>query len=339
LGDGSPVYLLTIPDLVGLFYIPAVGSTDPVTLEMIARNIVTGAESEQKPLVVTLQAPTVAAAPTVSVQPAAGVAGAAIPLAVSVNAPALEAGQSVRVRIDGVPTGAVLSAGSLAGATWFLTPSQLAGLSIRFPANSAGGPFPITAAADVVDAANAVRATSPDADFVLTVARANTAPRFQSGRPRLNGVTSRNGVAVRSLLVGAADSEQPAVGVAVVGLRNAGRGKWQFKTTGAWKNVTGRLSDRRALLLPSNARLKFVPAAGNKPGRLQIKLRAWDQTTGAAATFAAATPFGGASAFSSTVRTLSVTLARSAAVETTSRSARLLSVALVDAVFTSELDD
>ncbi|MGL4461387.1 MAG: hypothetical protein ACRC1K_04480, partial [Planctomycetia bacterium] len=59
LGDGSPVYLLTIPDLVGLFYIPAVGSTDPVTLEMIARNIVTGAESEQKPLVVTLQAPTV----------------------------------------------------------------------------------------------------------------------------------------------------------------------------------------------------------------------------------------------------------------------------------------
>ncbi|MGL4462023.1 MAG: hypothetical protein ACRC1K_07705, partial [Planctomycetia bacterium] len=132
----------------------------------------------------------------------------------------------------------------------------------------------------------------------------------------------------------------------VVGLANRGKGKWQFRTTGGWKTITGRVSDRRALLLPPTARLRFAPNAGVSPGRLRIRLRAWDQTVGTAGRFAAATPFGGTSAFGAAVRTVSTTVARSAnAGSPTFESAAVgddahaLSAAALDHLFGRSVDD
>ncbi|MGL4465169.1 MAG: Rib/alpha-like domain-containing protein [Planctomycetia bacterium] len=113
---------------------------------------------------------------------------------------------------------------------------------------------------------------TPGGDPNVPAPAANTAPSFGAGRPKPIGVTGRNGVQLRLLLVGAADTEQSTLGAAVVGLANRGKGKWQFRTTGGWKTITGRVSDRRALLLPPTARLRFVPNAGVSPGRLRIRL-------------------------------------------------------------------
>ncbi|MGL4465428.1 MAG: hypothetical protein ACRC1K_25030 [Planctomycetia bacterium] len=343
--SGSAYFMPSDVDLVALRFLAPAGLVGDFLLTITAANDETGAESAPQTLTVSIRAPdaAVAAAPTVTVQPASGVVGRPIPLAVGVTPPAgLPAGRTVRVRIDNVPAGAVLSAGAFTGGgSWVLTPAQTVGLTVTLPATSAGLSFSVVVAADVVDAAGQVVASSADFDLAVTAVRANTAPRFGSGRPRLAGVTSRNGLAVRSLLVGAADGEQRAVGAAVVGLTNAGRGRWQFKTTGAWKNVAGRLSDRRALLLPASARLRFVAARGTKPGRLRVKLRAWDQTTGAAATFTAAAPAGGSTAFSATARTVTATLAR-AATSVESRAAdrsNALDRSLLDAVFAADLAD
>ncbi|MGL5095289.1 MAG: hypothetical protein ACRDD1_06855, partial [Planctomycetia bacterium] len=341
LGTGSPIYLVNSGDLANLsFLAPAGLPPGEFRLSVFARNLVTQSESEIREIVVTVapiggQTP----APGLAVLPAGGVVGRPIPLLVTVTAPPLAAGQRVRVLIDGVPIGALLSAGdSLGGGTWSLTVEQTVGLTLTLPPNSIGGRIDLVVTAEVLGA-DGRSLNSVETRLLVDVARGNTAPRFGAGRPRLNSVTGRNGVLVRSLLTGAGDAEQRRLGAAVVGLKNAGRGRWQFKTTGAWKNVTGRLSDRRALLLGSTARLRFVAAAGAAPGKLEVKLRAWDLTTGAAGRFARATPNGGATAFSAAVRTIRGTPPASAA-EPTPRSTKpsLLAAALLDAVFTA-VDD
>ncbi|MGL5095421.1 MAG: hypothetical protein ACRDD1_07525, partial [Planctomycetia bacterium] len=240
-----------------------------------------------------------------------------------------------RVLFDGVPVGAALSAGVfLGGGSWSLTVAQTAGLTLTLPADSIGGRFDLAVTVEILGL-DGRALNGAEAQLTVVVARGNTAPRFGAGRPRLNGVTGRTGVAVRSLLAGAVDGEQRRLGAAVTGLKNAGRGRWQFKTTGAWRNVTGRLSDRRALLLGATARLRFVAAGA--AGKLEVKLRAWDLTAGAAGRFAAATPNGGVTAYSNRVRTLRGAATAASTVDGTSRSIRssVLSAALLDAAFTA----
>ncbi|MGL5097067.1 MAG: hypothetical protein ACRDD1_15875 [Planctomycetia bacterium] len=227
-----------------------------------------------------------------------------------------------------------------------MTPEQVAGLTISFPSSSSGGRVEITVTVQIVDV-DGRPLNSTESLLSVVFNRANTAPRFNGGRPTLNGVTARNGLRVRSLLVGALDFEQPNSGAAIVGLSNVGRGKWQYKTTGAWRSISGRVSDRRALLLPPTARLRFAPAAGAAPGKLIVKLRAWDQTSGRATTFTPAAPFGGSTAFSSTVRNVGGTLARSAVGVgfESNRSAdepsdrRILDAELIDAAFAASVED
>ncbi|MGL5097801.1 MAG: hypothetical protein ACRDD1_19605 [Planctomycetia bacterium] len=94
-------------------------------------------------------------------------------------------------------------------------------------------------------------------------------------------------------------------------------------------------AERRAFVDPDPAtwrELRFRMTKADDGGLDVHLLRPLDWT-------AAATPFGGASAFSGTVRTISGMLARSAAVEPSSRPARLMTVALIDAAITSPLND
>ncbi|MGL4462754.1 MAG: PPC domain-containing protein, partial [Planctomycetia bacterium] len=80
------------------------------------------------------------------------------------------------------------------------------------------------------------------------------------------------GVRVAAIVDEAAgDEDGNQVGLAVVG-RTGGR--WQFRTTGGWRNLTSA-SSSNALLLNGRARLRSLD------GRGFLRVRAWDGTAGA----------------------------------------------------------
>jgi hypothetical protein len=90
------------------------------------------------------------------------------------------------------------------------------------------------------------------------------------------------GTLVSRLLVGnASDVDGQALGIAVIGLGQPGKGTYQFQLSGgAWTNM-GTVSETSALLLPSTARVRFVPNA-NFNGTVNFVFRAWDGTLGSA---------------------------------------------------------
>jgi hypothetical protein len=96
----------------------------------------------------------------------------------------------------------------------------------------------------------------------------------------------------------------------------SGPGQWQYKNgTGAWTNV-GAVSVSNALLLAAgdattlNSRLRFVPAGA---GSASFDFKAWDRSTGTIGAYANASAGGGATAFSTTSKTASLTVYSNAA--------------------------
>lgn len=114
------------------------------------------------------------------------------------------------------------------------------------------------------------------------------APQVISVEPTVFSVVARNeasgiGASVRSLQFYLSDpnfepSSLPPIGIAVVGT-DAGDGRWQYTTDfgRSWRDV-GHVSDRSALLLEPDARLRFVP--GRTAERASFEYRGWDLSQG-----------------------------------------------------------
>ncbi|WP_209766606.1 VCBS domain-containing protein [Azospirillum rugosum] len=110
----------------------------------------------------------------------------------------------------------------------------------------------------------------------------------------------------RTGITGGADaSTHTLAGVAIVGnAATAAQGQWWYSTDGTtWTLLPANLSDSNALVLPTTASLRFVPAAdwNGTPGGLTVRLS--DATVGAAAS-GQTLAIGGSNPWSATTVTL-----------------------------------
>ncbi|WP_085554245.1 beta strand repeat-containing protein [Azospirillum agricola] len=97
------------------------------------------------------------------------------------------------------------------------------------------------------------------------------------------------------------------VGVAVVANGDSALGVWQYSADGSSWQAIGTVSDASALILPGNALLRFLPAAGASGTAPALGLRAVnDEWTGGFGTLAALTGTGGTSPLSAEVGQLSL---------------------------------
>src|SRR5690606_38290036 len=114
-------------------------------------------------------------APTLNVNDAAGAEDAAIALDIGGALGDLDGSESLSYTIEGVPAGAVLSAGTDNGdGSWSLAPADLAGLTITPPANS-DADFTLTVPATSTEADGGARA-SVSANIEVSVAAMADAP-------------------------------------------------------------------------------------------------------------------------------------------------------------------
>jgi hypothetical protein len=124
---------------------------------------------------------------------------------------------------------------------------------------------------------------------------------------------SNNGTLVSSLIAGmTSDADAGAVtGIAVIDVQQ-GNGNWKYSIDGgtSWQPFAfGSLDASHALLLPSNAYIRFSPGSdwnGTTPNA--VTFRAWDQTSGTAGGSADTTVNGGTSAFSTAIASANITV-------------------------------
>ncbi len=154
-GDGS--WTLLPADLDGLMLTPPPDSTADIDLSVEAVSTDGGTASAGFTVAVTA----VPDLPVLTVQAAAGVEDAAIPLTITAEVPGAE--DVASVTIGGVPEGATLSAGTDNGdGTWSLLPDDLIGLTLTPPAD-VSGTFELTVNAVSTDGGTA------DAGFSVAV--------------------------------------------------------------------------------------------------------------------------------------------------------------------------
>ena len=138
-GNGS--WSLTPAQLAGLTITPPAKATTPFALSVQAISTEdTGATATTtKTLTVTVDP--VAQAPSLSASPASGAANTAIPLGIGAQLVHPDPGETLAIKIAGVPTGATLNHGTDQGnGSWSLTPAQLAGLTLTLPAGTSTTP-------------------------------------------------------------------------------------------------------------------------------------------------------------------------------------------------------
>ncbi|MBF8271434.1 MAG: hypothetical protein HW380_539 [Magnetococcales bacterium] len=100
-------------------------------------------------------------------------------------------------------------------------------------------------------------------------------------------------------------SPAPVEGIAITAL-NSGYGTWQYDTGGGWIAM-GAVSGTSALLLRDSDKVRYVPD-GLHGESVGLTYRAWDQTSGATGTKVDVSSNGGATAFSTTTDTASLTV-------------------------------
>jgi Tfp pilus assembly protein FimT len=98
-------------------------------------------------------------------------------------------------------------------------------------------------------------------------------------------------------------------GLAVIGVDDT-NGQWQYSTTGGATWLTfGAVSDTSAVLLDTNALIRFVPAANYNGPAGNLTFRAWDQTSGANGNSGVDVSInGGTTAFSTATETATLTV-------------------------------
>jgi hypothetical protein len=152
----------------------------------------------------------------------------------------------------------------------------------------------------------------------LNVTSVNDAPTLTAGNPVLATTDShtpkivplsdfikQQGTGVT--IVSDVDSGATLGGIAVTGL--TGSGTWAYSLDGTnYYDVASSFSESSALLLPANAKIRYMPNV-NDNGAVTIKYRAWDATSGTAATIvdlSATGATGGTTAYSLVSDTASI---------------------------------
>lgn len=221
LGNGT--WQLTPAQLTGLGITPPANSDGDFTLDVRAVSTESngGATSQaQVSLAVTVNA--VADAPSLSVQPAQGDEDSPIPLSIAAALTDTDGSESLTIRIQNVPAGATLSAGTNEGnGVWTLTPSELAGLTITPPENTV---FNFTLLVTAVSTeSNGGATASASANLQITVNGVNDAPSIISGNGNdsFSVAIPENTTAVTT--VTALDFDSPAVSYSIAGGEDAAR--------------------------------------------------------------------------------------------------------------------
>jgi large repetitive protein len=186
-GDGT--WTLSSGDLNGLTITPVAGDSTDFTLQVNATtqdvDPETGAittTTTDVPLNVTVNA--VVDTATVSVEAASGDEDTAIPLDISASLPGGSDDTITSVTIEGVPTGAALSAGTDNGdGSWTLSPADLANLTVTPPADSnVDFNLSITATSEDVDPeTGAITTTSTAVELPVTVLGVADDPSASAG--------------------------------------------------------------------------------------------------------------------------------------------------------------
>ena len=138
-----------------------------------------------------------------------------------------------------------------------------------------------------------------------------TAPEIAAGNPDPPGADVESVLTSGAPTDGISDPDLGAVkGIAVTDFGTLSGGRWQFLLAGAsaWLDVPA-VSPTAALLLPPDAKLRFVPPSSLTDDRtLTVSFRAWDRSSGAAGTKADTGSNGGTSAFSAAAYTFKLTV-------------------------------
>ena len=169
--DGT--WTLTAAQLSGLTIRPPADSSDDITLTVTATTTDTDPDMGAQTTATTtdtiaVTVASVADAPTLDVSAASGSEDAAIALSIAPSVTDTDGTEAITsVVVAGVPSGAVLSAGTDNGnGTWTLTGAQLTGLTITPPANS-DADFSLTVTATTTD-------TDPDTGAQTTATTTDT---------------------------------------------------------------------------------------------------------------------------------------------------------------------
>ena len=161
-GDGT--WTLTPAQLEGLTITPPEHDDADFTLTVTA----TDSESNETTQTLEVVVTGVADSPTVSVADVTGAEDTAIPLDVSAALVDTDGSETLGVVIDGVPSGASLSAGTNNGdGSWTLTPAQLDGLTIT-PATNDDSDFTLTLTATSTEGEGGTAETSASFDVTVT---------------------------------------------------------------------------------------------------------------------------------------------------------------------------
>ncbi|MGE0093268.1 MAG: Ig-like domain-containing protein [Alphaproteobacteria bacterium] len=159
-GDGT--WSLTPAQLAGLTITPPANSDADFSLTVaVTSTEANGGDTATTTASIAVSVNAVADDPIVTVSPASGDEDSAIPLAIGTALGDTDGSESITsIVISGVPTGAVLSAGTDNGdGTWTLTPGQLAGLTIT-PPHDSDVDFTLTVAVTSTEGANGDTATT-----------------------------------------------------------------------------------------------------------------------------------------------------------------------------------
>jgi hypothetical protein len=121
---------------------------------------VNGGQDTSEPQSFTITVQPVADVPSLSINPASGHGGSAIPLGITANLADTDGSESLEVQVSGVPAGAVLSGGTdNGGGKWTLAPKDLAGLTIYIADNPS---FDLTVTATARESSNGSAASTTE---------------------------------------------------------------------------------------------------------------------------------------------------------------------------------
>ncbi|OBB62202.1 hypothetical protein A5757_04820 [Mycobacterium sp. 852013-51886_SCH5428379] len=185
-GDGS--WTLDRADLAGLTVTPPVDFAGSFDLTVTA----VGADGSAEAAVLTVTVEPVTDPPALELPAGQVVIGREdSAIALGINVSSGDSDETVTVRIEGVPEGAVLSAGADNGdGTWTLTAAEAANVSIS-PAQDYFGTFTLAITATATDSSGAVASTA--ASLVVDVVNVGDIPQLQLPGDENQIVTGREG--------------------------------------------------------------------------------------------------------------------------------------------------
>ncbi|MHB1557987.1 MAG: GEVED domain-containing protein [Isosphaeraceae bacterium] len=236
--------------------------------------------------IIPLNISAVADAPALNVGNAHGSASNQIPLGISVSRAAGANTEILMVTVSGVPSGAVLTAGTdLGNGQWQLTPQQLTGLAIVSPNP---GTYPLTVTATATEPSNGSTATTV---LPLSVTVDNVVPQIYSAGDQTATVNDPTAINLGSF--------------------------WDTPTDGAW-NVMVNWGDTTSSAFSDGAtgQIGIVPHTYTHSGRFTVTVAVQDKNGGASSsqflvtvgpTEVAQVQIGNGTAQRSMIRSLTVT--------------------------------